>query len=207
MRTNLVTTGQSEALLREIELQANEESRTLLQAADREAQAIVAQSYRGAGRRMKEAIAELRREGAHRLARAKAQAETEARQRAQRRIAEAIKRTWPWLVEALVARWSDSNARRAWITTAGQHARNNICGDAWIVEHPVDWNTDEGQYLRDVLGTENEAVKYTSISDLDAGIRIRSGQATLDASIQGLLADRPMIEALLLAEIASHGRN
>ena len=42
---------------------------------------------------------------------------------------------------------------------------------------------------------------FVANSELADGIKIRAGQATLDATPPGLLADRSAVAALLLAEI------
>jgi hypothetical protein len=204
---SLVAAAQSDALLREIEQQASEEGSALLATAEGQASAMVAQAYRSARLRMRDAIAELRREAASLKSRAKAQAETEAHLRAQKRAAEAISRAWPQLIDALIARWQDPAARRAWFTAAARQAREQMRGEAWRVEHPVDWNADEQREFRAALGIAEEAVIFTQDRDVAAGIRIRAMQATLDATAHGLIADRPAISALLLAEIAQPNGN
>lgn len=203
--TGLVAAAQSDALLREVEQQANEEGRALLAAAEEEAATMIAQAYTSARRRLRDAIGELRREGARLKSRAKAQRETDARLRAQRGAAEAVRRAWPQLVDALVARWQDPAGRRAWFRAAARQARERMRGDVWNVEHPVDWNADEQREFVAALGVTNDVVALTGDRDLAAGIRIRATQAALDATIHGLIADRAAVEALLLAEILSNG--
>ena len=50
--TDLVAAAQSDALLREIEQQANEEGRALLAAAEEEAATMIAEAYTSARRRL-----------------------------------------------------------------------------------------------------------------------------------------------------------
>jgi hypothetical protein len=197
--TGLVAAAQSDALLREVEQQANEEGRALLAAAEGEAAAMIAQAYTSARTRLRDAIAELRREGARLKSRAKAQRQTDARLRAQRRAAEAVRHAWPQLVDALVARWRDPAGRRAWFRAAARQARERMRGDVWKVEHPVDWDAGEQREFVAALGVSNEAVTLGEDRDLAAGIRIRAAHATLDPTNQGLFPDRAAIEALLLA--------
>jgi len=149
-----------------------------------------------------EAIGELRREGARRHARAKAQVETQARQRAQQHAVEVIRRAWPLLGDALVARWRDPAARLAWADGVARCARDRLRTGTWTVEHPADWSADERQNFRMSLGVGDDAVTFTADGDIAAGIRIRAAEATLDSTPQGLLVDRLAVAALLLAEIA-----
>jgi len=198
---NLIPAAQSDALLQEIEQQTREECSTLVTAAEREAHAIVAQARTTARKRMHEAIEGLRREGGRRLARANAQVETEARQRAQRSAVDVIVRAWPLLVDALATRWSDPAGRLAWIGAAARHARDRLRADTWIVEHPIDWNAEDQRSLGLSLGPRDVAVSFVADHNLNAGLRIKAAEATLDASVQGLLADRSDIAGMLLAEI------
>ena len=116
-----------------------------------------------------------------------------------------MRRAWPQLVDALVARWRDPAGRRAWFRAAARQARERMRGDVWKVEHPVGWDTDEQREFIAALGVTNDVVTLTEDRDLAAGIRIRGTQATLDATIHGLIADRAAVEASLLAEILSNG--
>jgi vacuolar-type H+-ATPase subunit H len=200
----LIPEAQSQALLHEIERQAKDETGALLAAAEREARALVAEAYARARRRTREAIVELRREGARRLARARAQAETEARRVAQEHATEAIRCARPLLVDALTARWRDPAPRRAWIAAAAHAARTRLRGEAWTVEHPADWSAADEQQVRTAFATDGDV---TSAADaaLAAGLRIRANDATLDATIDGLLADAPAVAAQFLAELMPAG--
>lgn len=190
-----------EPLLREIERQTTDEIRTIEEAAEREGWAIVAQAHADARRRMHDAIEELRRERARGVARARARLETDALMRAQQRAAEAIRQAWPFLIEALDARWKDATARLAWAEELARHARDRLMPGRCTVQHPAGWGADEQRRFRESLGAGRDVVDFVIDCEIGAGLRIRAGQATLDATPQGLLADRAAIEALLLAEI------
>jgi hypothetical protein len=200
-RTSLIPAAQSDALLQEIEQQSREECRTLMSAAEHNAHTVVALARATARKRMHEAIEELRREKARRLARAKAQVETQARQRAQQSALDVIARTWPLLVEALLARWNDRDGRLAWISGTARHARDRLRANAWTVEHPVGWSADEQQRFSQSLGGRENAVSFVADPSLSAGFKIKTGEATLDATAQGLLTDRSAVASMLLAEI------
>jgi hypothetical protein len=199
---NLVSTAQSAALLQEIEQQTSEECKAQVAAAEQQAHALIAQAHAAARRRVREAIVELRREGARRLARAKAQVETQARHRAQQHAVAVIRRAWPLLADALVARWRDPAARLAWADGVGRCARDRLRTGTWTVEHPTDWSADEQRNFRMSLGVGDDAVTFAADREMAAGIKIRAAEATLDATPHGLLVDRLAVAALLLAEIA-----
>jgi hypothetical protein len=200
---DLVATVQSAALLQEIQQQAGDECKALVAAAERQARALVAQAYAAARRRVHDAVGELRREGARRLARAKAQIETQARRRAQQRAVDVIKRAWPLLADALIARWRAPAARVAWADGVARCARDRLRTGTWTIEHPAGWSADEQRNFRVSLGVGGDAVTFAADPNIAAGIRIRAAEATLDATLQGLLVDRAAVSALLLAEIAS----
>lgn len=200
---DLVSTAQSAALLQEIEQQTGDECKALVAAAERQTHALIAQAHAAARRRVHEAIGELRREGARRLARAKAQIETQARQRTQQRAVAAIEQAWPLLAHALVARWRDPAARMTWADGVARCARDRLRTNAWTIEHPADWNAEEQQLFRTSLGALDDAVTFVADGSIAAGIRIKAAEAMLDATLQGLMVDRPAVAALLLAEIAS----
>jgi len=196
----------SEMLLREIERQTKDEMRAIEKAAEREGLTIVAQAHADARRRMRDAIKELRSDRALRLARGRAKFEAAARLRAQQYAAEAIRRAWPFLIEALDARWKDSAARLLWIEGVARHARDRLMQGKWTVEHPPGWGADEQRLLCELVDNGRGDINFTIDPLIMAGIRIRASRATLDATSQGLLADRDATEGLLLAEIGFRGK-
>ena len=200
--TVLIPAAQSDALLREIKRQTQEECRSVTATADDEMRAILAQAHAEARRRMREAIVALRREGRRRTVRAEAQAETEARQHLHRRADATIRAAWPLLVQALAARWRDADGRRSWTTAAARAATERLRRGRWVVEHPTGWSTEEQEELRRII-TAAFATDITFAADaaLAEGLRIRADGAILDATAQGLLADRTGIAAALLAEV------
>jgi hypothetical protein len=200
-KTNLIPAAQSEALLYELEQQTTDECRTVIATARREADALVTQARSSARRRTHDVIEELRNEGIRRLARAKAKVETEARQRAQQCAVEVIERAWPLLVESLVERWRDPAMCLVWTDGAARCGRDQLNVEAWIVEHPADWSDAEKRNFHNSHGAGGNAVTFVANSELTAGIKISAGEATLDATPPGLLADRSAVAALLLAEI------
>jgi hypothetical protein len=214
-RIDLVATQQSRALLEEIERQTEDECQAIIDAAEREGRALVAQAHAAARRRMHDAVEELRREGHKRRARVKAQRETEVRKQLQRRDARTVRQVWPLLVAALAARWRDPNGRKIWANEAARQARERLRETRndktshdknWRIEHPVDWSSDEQQHLGKVLGIVDAAhIVFITDHKLDAGLRIHLANAMLDATTQGLLADDNAIAGLLLGELSQDG--
>jgi hypothetical protein len=190
-------------LLREIERQTMDEMLAIREAAEREARIILAQAHADARRRMRDAVKELRRDCALRVARVKAELEAEAQMCAQKDAADAIMRAWPLLTQALDARWKDFSARSLWVEGVAHYARDRLMPGRWTVEHPPGWGADEQRRFCELLGNGRNDINFTIDPGITAGIRIRAGQATLDATSQGLLADHGASEALLLGEIWS----
>ena len=142
---SLIPSLQADALAREIEKQLKDESEAMTEAAQRDAQAIVAQARKTARTRLHQAIVELRREGERRMTRAKAEAETSARARQQQLATKALGAAMPLLTEALVARWRDAAARKIWTGKVAELGLTRLRRGAWIVEHPADWDVPEAE--------------------------------------------------------------
>ncbi len=202
--TTLLPLAQADALLDEIERQTGGECSAVAAAADSEAHDIVARAREAARRHVHDALAELRSEGARRLSQARAQADTDARRRAQQRAGEIVRRAWPLLMEALAARWRDPVARAAWIGGAGRQARERLRFSQWNVERPDEWSAEEQGTFCTSLNADVCNVTFIVDPALTAGIRIKTANLTLDATPEGLLADRADIAAQLLAELDSH---
>jgi vacuolar-type H+-ATPase subunit E/Vma4 len=198
----LIPSAQSGELLRELERETQAECQALISAAEQEARAIVARARGDATERTHAAIVLLRQEGRRRLLRAKAQADTELRLRAHRDASAAIAMAWPLLEAALLACWHDPASRRLWAESALRHAAARLLRGPWKIEHPTDWSESERQSLPSMLPEDGSVkVEFKADADVAAGLRIRAGQALLDATLQGLLADRAAVAAALLAEV------
>jgi len=199
---SLISTQQSEALAREVERQFKKETNAVIAAAERDAAAIIAQARAAARIRVHEAIQELRREGASRLAGAKAQLEAERRARVQRQAAQAVRDGLPLLRNALEARWRDRQNRRQWTDAVASLCVLRLRPGAWLIEHPTDWSEPEQRNFTAMAGQkEGIVMRFVSDGELQAGLRIKADQATLDATLEGLLADSRTIAAMTLDEI------
>jgi len=200
--TALIPSLQADALAREIEQQLKDEASAATQAAERAAQATVAQARKTARGRLHEAIEGLRREGERRLMQAKAQLETQTRAVHQRQAATALQEAVPLLREALADRWRGAGARRAWTDTVARLCVRRLRRGAWAVEHPADWSAKEQKAFAECIGdADGIELSFNPDKGLSAGLKVKSDQAMLDATIDGLLADRRTIAGLLLQEL------
>lgn len=197
---SLIPGLQSDALAREIEQQLKNETAAVIATAETEAMATVAQARTSARERLHEAITELRREGETRLARAHAQLDAELRGQAQRQSARAVADAMPLLREALVARWQQPEARKEWTAAVAQLAAKRLRRGAWQVVHPAEWSAAEQKDFVVAVG-EADSIAFQADTDVSAGLRITTDQATFDATPDGLLADTRAIAALLLDEL------
>lgn len=204
MSTASIAEAQSRALLDEIEQQIAAECRAIHDLAQEEAARLIADAHHGARARAHDTLSELRRQGARRLARAGAQLESDTRKRKQERVHALVERAWPMLAEALIARWRDRQARDVWIAAAARYAEEHLPAGTWAVIHPNDFSSEDRDSLQAVVGGQS-ALTFRADGDLQAGLRIETAQAALDATAAGLLADHETIAAMLLSEIDRHG--
>jgi len=201
-QASLIPSLQFDALAREVERQLKNETSGMIAAAESDARVIIAQARTDARRRAHEAIQELRREGADRLAGAKVKLETELRARAQRQAAQAVSDGFPMLREELDARWRDQQSRRQWTDAVARLCPLRLRPGAWCVEHPADWSEPEQRNFMAAIGERDGVhISFKADGEIKSGLRIKADQAVLDATPQGLLADRRTIAALILDKI------
>jgi len=194
----LIPSLQSDALAREIEQQLKEETAAVIATAGRDAGEVLAQARTAARARMHDSIAELRREGERRLSRARAQQETEIRAQMQRRAARAVEEAMPLLSEALAERWREVESRRQWTDGVAKLCLARLQRSTWTIAHPADWPAEEQRRFAQSVGADGLEVAFEAAKELDAGLKVTAGEAVLDATAHGLLADPQGVAALLL---------
>lgn len=122
------------------------------------------------------------------------------RSRRQRHDALALAAAWAQLAPQLQQRWQSAAVRRAWIGRAIDHAVEHLPTDRWQIRVAPPWTADDGEWLRGQLARRSIAdVCCVTDASLAAGVDIRTGDAHVDATPAGLLADRQTIEGRLLA--------
>jgi len=198
---SIISSLQSDALVREIEQQLAAENAAIADGARRDAQSILAQARAAARAQVREAIEKLREEGARRLMRARAQRDAEEYARNQQQAAQAVSEALPLLGDALAARWRDRSGRRQWIEAAARLCADRLRPGAWLVEHPRDWDEQDQEQFAAAVGAAAELTFQAA--DIAAGLRVSADRALLDATPQGLLADPHAIAAQLLEEIGA----
>ena len=132
------------------------------------------------------------------------------RTRTAHRMQQLLETMWQKLPGALQSRWTDPQQRRSWWQAALRQALPLLSGRDWSIEHGADFIPGECEtWLRQFVAgrslTGPHSVAWRIDAEIPAGIRIRAGNACLDATIAGLLNDRAEIEALFLAEHGTLG--
>ena len=175
----------------------------LLDPARAQVRALVATALHEARRRVRTAIGEERKRLATAVAAAEAQLATDRRLVTQRRAADQLALGWTALREALQARWTEAAARRAWIDAHLARARTVLTSadatQAWSLAGPADWPAAEHERVAASLRAGGApAVHFVADPQLTAGFRVQAGHNVLDATLDGLLADRDAVQGRLL---------
>ncbi len=171
----------------------------LLASAAETSRRMLAEARRSARTRLHEALDGDRVRIAEDVADAQARLVTARRVREQKRMSAALGRAWPKLEEALLERWRSPSGRTAWVEHHLAVARAVLPQAAWTVVHPPQWPAAERDQAARWLREHGIAeASFAPDAKLSAGIRVACGMNLLDASLEGLLADRAQIEGRLL---------
>lgn len=175
-------------------------------AAEKEARATIARAHAEARKRVHLAIVEERRRSAREIDKVRARIETARRQRLQARGSEALAKGWTRLQDALVARWENSVTRARWIAAVVEQAAGQIEGEPWQIDHPPGWDPGELAAEGDkIAAVSGHWPLFAPVEKITAGLRISANAATVDGTMDGILADRRAIEAGLLGELFRAG--
>jgi hypothetical protein len=175
----------------------------LLAAAAAKSRRILEHAHAVARSKLREALSDQRERVDVAIAEAETELVMQHRVSAQKRLAAALEMSLPMLQQALHRRWQSPLARARWV---GQHltvASSVLPPTGWTIVHPVDWPQDERAEVRGWLQAHGiEDPRFEADTALSAGIRVACGLNLLDASLDGLLADRALIEGRLLHYLA-----
>jgi hypothetical protein len=106
---------------------------------------------------------------------------------------------WRLLSAALSGRWREPAGRRRWAEAHLGRALAALPCDRWEISHAPGWPEDERQAVREwVAARGGPEIAFTADATFTAGFRVRAGHNTLDATHEGLLAERKAIEGRLL---------
>jgi hypothetical protein len=131
---------------------------------------------------------------------AKARLATKKRVAAHARTNTLIEGAREFLPRALRDRWMNKESRQEWCKALLQQTCRSLQGPEILVEHPEDWDRDERRaFLNQVQQHFGKPPRAKADAGLLAGLRIHSGNAWLDGSITGLLAQQNRIDAQLAA--------
>lgn len=187
------------ALLALVEQYRQARCAELLAPAEARARALLRTALAEGRRRVHTAIGEARQRMATELGAAQARLATERRLTEQARAVEVLNEAWAALRAGLRARWSDPAARASWVDAHLARALGTLPREQWHIEHAADWPVLERErFAARLAAAQIGDVKWQPRSDIDTGLRIRAGNNVVDATADGLLADRAALEGRLL---------
>ena len=173
----------------------------LLEPAQAEARQVVRAALAEARRRVHTAIVEERKRYAIEVSAVEAALATDRRLFQQRHAVHLLDTAWHELRARLVARWDAAPTRTEWVRAYLQRALRSVpcASGGWRIQtHPA-WNEGERAHWLEQLRIDGVAqVVFETASTISAGFRVVSGSNILDATIEGLLADRTQLEGKLL---------
>jgi hypothetical protein len=180
----------------------------LLNPARAEARATIRTALAEARRRVSTAIAEERKRRALEVGAVEAALATDRRLAAQRHAVQLLAGAWRDLRARLVARWTAAPTRTQWIDAHLQRALQAVPPTSgWRIEYQALWTESERMREQERLraGGVTE-VRFVEAPDITSGFRIVGGHNVLDATLDGLLADRTQLEGRLLQHLQQEER-
>ncbi len=193
-------TDTERALLAFVDADRARRVHAILGEADARARAILQEAHTRARREVRDAFLATRLRAEERLVTLQARLATARRLNAQRHAAGILAAEWAALPEALLARWRRAETRRRWVRHATRTALDRLPRGGWHIEHPADWTDAERAELATALtGELDGAPSFAPHGGIKAGLRIHAGHNVIDATFDGLLADREAIGARLLS--------
>lgn len=186
------------ALLEVVDRDRQTRCETLLAEAQAAADALLAAARADSRRRLRSSVKAERAHTATLAAAARARLEAAQRQAQHAQARQAIAAGAERLPEALRAIWRDGARRRRWLASAVQGAARRLPLKDWRIEFPPTLPRDDLEWLRqeaEALGVGKACCQAEP--GIDAGITIRVGNASFDATVSGLLADRTLVDGRL----------
>lgn len=181
----------------------------LIDPARAEARETIRTALAESRRRVRTAIAEERKRYAAEVGAVEAALATDRRLASQRHSVRLLGAAWHTLRERLVARWDQSETRAQWVMAHLDRALKAVPHHAsgWQIEHHPAWSDDERAHARERLRIEGVTpVQFEAAAGIAAGFRVVSGHNVLDATLEGLVADRTQLEGRLLHHLEPDAR-
>lgn len=171
----------------------------LLEPAQQQARSLLRNARAEGRQRVHTTIGEARQRLASEVGAAQARLATDRRLAQQRHSVRVLQQAWAALREALRARWRDAGARGLWLDAHLSRALRALPKDRWQVEFAAGWDEAEREsFAARVAAAGITSASWQARDDIDGGVRIRAGNNVVDATIDGLLADRAALEGRLL---------
>jgi len=170
--------------------------------AQQQVREIIRQAHARGRARMHRHVIAMREKYRLRVASAHARNQTLLRQQHQKEDRAILDVTWPLLREAMLTLWKQPDSRRKWLDAAVMTASSSLREHDWHVEHPPGLSKEEKADINHGLvhGT-HRAPRLTESENIEAGIRIIVHGTVIDATLDGLLKQKTVIEAALIARI------
>ncbi len=116
---------------------------------------------------------------------------------------------WPLLREAILALWNNPVSRHQWLDTAVASASAGLREHVWVIEHPLNLGHEDIKRIKQMFNhAHGKRPELSACDDIEAGIRIIAKGTVIDATLEGLLQQKTVIEARMIARIkqgaASH---
>jgi hypothetical protein len=180
----------------------------LLEPAQVEARATIRAALSEARRRVSTTIAEERKRRTLEIGAVEAALATDRRLAAQKHAVHLLTGAWRDLRARLIARWTAAPTRAQWIDTHLRRALRAVPpGAGWQIEYHPLWTESERLREQERLTAGGvDEVRFIEAADVGSGFRIVGGHNVLDATIDGLLADRTQLEGRLLQHLQQDGR-
>jgi hypothetical protein len=186
-----------------VERDRSERCRAIRADAEAQARDVVRAARREATRRFKQALHEERERSGKRVDAARAELATTARQQDNELVRLVLARGWDCLRIELVRRWQIADSRARWTRALIERALGLLPAAAWRIEHPADFRTSElDAFAPRIVERSGSRAELCENREILAGLAIVSQGVRLDATLDGLLADRATVEGRLLVELA-----
>ena len=187
------------ALLEVVSADREARCRAILAPAEAAAAGRVETGLMATRRALRQALAGEREALRARLDAALAQRDAARRQRHQRLARASAEEGWALLASALYRRWQTPESRQRWIAAVLEVAGTRLPPGGWCIRHPPGLAAAETAAMQQALAAQGVAdARCEAAADIAAGIEIRVGDACLDATVDGLLADRAAVAGRLV---------
>jgi hypothetical protein len=163
---------------------------------------IIRQAYELGRARLHRHVNGLREKYRIRVSAATARNQTLLRKQHQKKDRAILDVAWPLLREAMLKQWNNKQSRRNWLDAAIAKASSMLITHHWHIEFPSDLDEEELNRIKQGLtSSKGKGPKFVAKDDIAAGIRISTHGTVIDATLEGLLKQKTLIEAELIARV------